>query len=101
MPTGGDYEAPPRQQEHRTAVTNGSGNAVVTWPAGVFAAAPVVTIAVQAGAGFYSARVAANSATSTTVHVVQAAGVTLLGIGVLAAGVAASGVTVHVTATAP
>jgi hypothetical protein len=83
-----------------TAVTDGNGNAVFTWPAGAFTAPPVVTVALEAGAGFRSARVSANSATQTTVAVLQAAGVTLLGIGVLAAGTPASGVTVHAHAAA-
>jgi hypothetical protein len=100
MSTGGDYEAPGRRQERATAVTDGNGLATFTWPAGAFTSPPVVTLAVEAGAGFRSARIASNTAGQTTVAVLQAAGVTLLGIGVLAAGVAASGVTVHATATA-
>ncbi|MGW6391219.1 hypothetical protein ACWFR1_12120 [Streptomyces sp. NPDC055103] len=73
---------------------------VSTWsPA--FAAPPVVTASVQAGDGFRSVRIAANSAASTTVHVDASAGVTLLGIGVLAVGAPAAGVTVHVHAIAP
>ncbi|GAA2621359.1 site-specific integrase [Streptomyces vastus] len=62
-----------------------------TWPAGAFTAPPVVTLAVQAGDGFRSARISADSATSTTVNVLAAAGVTLLGIGVPAAGAPAAG----------
>lgn len=66
-----------------------------------FAAPPVISATVQAGAGFRSVRIAANSAASTTVHVDVSAGVTLLGIGVLAVGAAAPGVTVHVQAIEP
>lgn len=101
MSTGGDYKAPARRQERATAVTDGNGNAVFNWPVGAFTAAPVVTLAVEAGAGFRSARIAANSATQTTVSVLHAAGVTILGIGVLATGTPAAGVTVHAHATAP
>jgi hypothetical protein len=80
-------------------VTNGSGDAVFTWSP-PFDAPPVIEATVQAGAGFRSLRIAANSPSSTTVHVDQSAGVTLLGIGVLAVGTNAAGVTVHVLAVA-
>lgn len=101
MATAGDYEAPPRRVERATAVTDGSGNAVFTWPAGAFAAPPVVTVSVQAAAGMRSPTITANSATSTTVHVLGAPVVSLLGIQILAASVPASGVTVHAQAVAP
>ena len=101
MATAGDYEAPQRRQERATAVTDGNGIATFAWPAGAFAAPPVVTVAVEAGAGFRSARISSNTAAQTTVHVLAAAGVTLLGIGVLAAGANAPGVTVHAHAEAP
>ncbi|PSK57988.1 hypothetical protein B0E38_01833 [Streptomyces sp. 111WW2] len=101
MSTAGDYETPPRRIERATAVTNGSGNAVFTWPAGAFTAPPVVTVGLQGASGFRSHSITANSATSTTVNVLAAAGVTLLGIGVLAVGAPAAGVTVHVQAVAP
>ncbi|MGW1352833.1 hypothetical protein ACWCQE_26725 [Streptomyces sp. NPDC002409] len=78
-------------------MTNASGDVVFSWSP-PFAAPPVVTVAVQAGAAFRSATITANSASSTTVHVDQSTGVTLLGIGVLAIGSAAAGVTVHVHA---
>ncbi|MEZ3180807.1 hypothetical protein KYY02_19565 [Streptomyces pimonensis] len=81
-------------------MTNSSGVVTFTWPAGAFLMPPVVALAVQAGDGFRSARISANTATSTTVTVLAASGVTLLGIGVLAAGAPAVGVTVHATATA-
>jgi hypothetical protein len=87
--------------ETARAATDANGNATFAWPAGVFSGPPVVALAVEAGAGFRSARIAANSATSTTVSVLQSAGVTVLGIGVLAVGTPAVGVTVHATATAP
>ncbi|MDH6189125.1 hypothetical protein EES44_24290 [Streptomyces sp. ADI96-15] len=101
MGTSGHYTPPsapaPRQARARV-VTNSSGNAVATWSP-PFDAPPIITATVEAGAGFRSLRVAANSSASTTVHVDQTNGVTLLGIGVLAVGTDAVGVTVHVTAT--
>ena len=101
MSTDGDYEAPQRRQERAKAVTDGNGIATFNWPAGAFAGPPVVALAVEAGAGFRSARIASNTAAQTTVHVLAAAGVTVLGIGVLATGSNAPGVTVHATATDP
>ncbi|MFC7791417.1 hypothetical protein [Streptomyces cinereoruber] len=101
MGTAGDYEAPQRRQERATAVTGANGVATFTWPAGAFAAPPVVTLTVEAGDGFRSVRIASNTATQTTAHVLVAAGVTLLGIGVLAVGANAAGVTVHAHAVAP
>lgn len=99
--TAGDITLPGPRIERAQAVTDGNGNAVFTWPVGAFTAPPVVTVGIEAGAGFRSHRIAANSAASTTVHVLAAAGVTLLGIGVLAVGANASGVTVHAIAVAP
>ncbi len=58
----------------------------------------MVAVGLEASAGFRSHRIAANSATSTTVHVLAASGVTLPGTGVLAAGQDAAGVTVHAVA---
>ncbi|MBT3161514.1 hypothetical protein HTV80_00095 [Streptomyces sp. Vc74B-19] len=103
MSTSGSYTPPPppARQAHARAVTDSSGNAVLTWPPGLFTGPPVVTLAVQAGDGFRSVRISVNSATQTTVNVQVAGGLTLLGLGVLAVGVAASGVTVHATATEP
>ena len=101
MSTRGSYTPTTGRVERAMGVTDSSGNVTFTWPAGAFSTPPVVTMALQAGAGFYSHRITANAAGSTTVNVLAAAGVTLLGIGVLAAGVAAAGVTVHATATAP
>ncbi|MFI6290022.1 hypothetical protein ACIBEJ_00465 [Nonomuraea sp. NPDC050790] len=100
MSTAGDYEALQRGIERARAVTDANGNATFIWPAGVFTAAPVVTIGLQGGAAFRSHTITANSATSTTVHVLVSAGVTILGIGVLAVGAPAAGVTVHAHAVA-
>ncbi|MGF0163058.1 hypothetical protein ACQRET_03310 [Streptomyces koyangensis] len=98
--TDGAYVVPGPRVERARGVTDSAGNVVFAWPAGAFAAPPVVTIAVQAGAGFRSHAITANSATATTVNVQQSTGVTLLGIGVLAVGAAAAGVTVHAQAVA-
>lgn len=81
-------------------VTDVAGNVTFSWPAGTFTVPPVVTATLEAAAGFRSWSVTANTATSTTVHVLGAPIVTLLGIQILAAAVPASGITVHVTATA-
>lgn len=101
MSTAGDYEAPHPRVERATGVTDGSGNVTFAWPAGAFSAPPVVTLAIEAGAGFRSHTITANSATATTINVVGAPVVSLLGIQILAAAIPASGVTVHVHATAP
>ncbi|MCC9686864.1 hypothetical protein [Streptomyces sp. MNU103] len=100
MSTHGDYEEPARPVVSARGVTDGSGNVTVSWPAGAFAGPPVVTVGIEAASGFRSWSVTANSATSTTVHVLGAPIVSLLGIQILAAAVPASGITVHVTATA-
>lgn len=86
--------------ERATGVTGSGGLVTFTWPVGAFTTPPVIALAVQAGDGFRSASVTANSATSTTVLVAATSGVTLLGLTVLGAQVPASGVTVHATATA-
>lgn len=101
MSTAGDYEAPAPTVVRATGVTDGAGNVVFAWPAGAFAAPPVVTVSVQAAAGMRSPTITANSAASTTVHVLGAPVVSLLGIQILAASVPAPGVTVHAQAVAP
>ncbi|MEW2066643.1 hypothetical protein [Streptomyces sp. NPDC007346] len=97
MSTDGQVNPTAPRTARAVGVTNASGDLAVTWSP-PFAAPPVVTSTVQAGAGFRSTRIAANSAASTTIHVDVSAGVTLLGIGVLAVGAPAAGVTVHVHA---
>jgi hypothetical protein len=99
--TAGDYETPGSRVQRATGVTDGSGNVTFPWPVGAFSAPPVVTLAIQGAVGFRSATVTANSATATTVNVLGAPVVSLLGIQILAASVPASGITVHVHATAP
>ncbi|MGV9913406.1 hypothetical protein [Streptomyces tendae] len=100
MGTDGSYVRPSPRIERATGVTDGAGNVTFTWPAGAFAAPPVVTIGLQGGNAFRSHAITTNTATSTTVNVLVSAGVTLLGIGVLAVGAAAAGVTVHAHAVA-
>ncbi|NEA39273.1 hypothetical protein [Streptomyces sp. SID11385] len=100
MTTHGHYAPPARRVDRAVGVTGSGGDVTFTWSP-PFDAPPVIEATVQAGAGFRSLRIAANTGGSTTVHVDVSAGVTLLGIGVLAVGAAASGVTVHCTATAP
>ena len=101
MPTRGHYTPTSGRVERATAVTNGAGDATFTWPPGTFEGPPVVTVALQGDPGFRSYTVTANSATSTTVNVVGAPVVSLLGIQILAAAIPASGITVHLHATAP
>jgi hypothetical protein len=101
MATSGDYTAPTPHVERATAVTDSNGVATFNWPAGAFPAPPVVTVALEAGAGFRSSRISANTAAQTQVTVLASAGVTVLGIGVLAVGTPAAGVTVHAHAVAP
>ncbi|MFK0174172.1 hypothetical protein ACIQU5_35950 [Streptomyces sp. NPDC090306] len=64
-------------------------------------APPVVTVGIQGATALRSHTIAANSSTQTTVNVLVAAGVTLLGIGVLAVGAPAAGIVVHAHAVAP
>jgi hypothetical protein len=101
--TGGFYvpqPAAPRAVWAAAAVTDGSGVATFTYPAGLFTAAPVAAVEIQGGNGnakFH--KITSNTPAGCTVQVLQAAGVTLLGIGVLAASVPEAGVTVHLHAT--
>lgn len=60
-----------------------------------------MTVVPQGAVGFRSHTITANTAASTTVNVLGASVVRVLGIQVLAASTPASGVTVHVHATAP
>lgn len=100
MGTSGSLRPVAPREERARGVTNAAGDVVFTWTAGAFTAPPVVTFGVEAAAGFRSARISANTAAATTVHVDASAGITLLGIGVLAVGVNAAGVTVHAYAVA-
>lgn len=101
MATSGEYAPAAGRVQRATAVTDANGNVTVAWPAGAFSVAPVVTIALQGAGGFRSHTITANSAAATTVNVVGAPVVSLLGIQILAAATPASGITVHLHATAP
>jgi hypothetical protein len=98
--TSGGYAPPHPRVERATGVTDSSGNVTFAWPAGAFAAPPVVTVALQGAPAFRSHAITANTTASTTVHVDASAGITLLGIGVLAVGAPAAGVVVHAHAVA-
>ncbi|MFF4385617.1 hypothetical protein ACFY0G_02305 [Streptomyces sp. NPDC001552] len=86
-----------------TAVTDGAGNAVFAFPAGLFAVAPIVTATPQAASSNspIDVRVTAISATSCTINVRQAAviNVALIGLSVLVGTTVAAGITVHLIAT--
>lgn len=97
MSTDGQVRPAAPRTARAIGVTNAGGDLVLTWSP-PFAAPPVVTASVEAGTGFRSTRIAANSAASTTIHVDTSAGIVLLGLGVLAVGTNAAGVTVHVHA---
>ncbi|MGW3736673.1 hypothetical protein [Streptomyces sp. NPDC005148] len=101
MPTRGSYTPISGRVERATGVTDASGNVTFNWPTGTFSVPPVVTVALQGPAGFRSHTITANSATATTINVLGAPVVSLLGIQILAASTAAAGITVHVHATAP
>lgn len=97
--TDGAYAPAGGRVERARGVTDGAGNVTFTWPSGAFAGPPVVALGIQAAAGFRSWSITANTAASTTVHVLGAPIVSLLGINILAAAVPASGITVHAVAT--
>jgi len=84
-----------------TAVTDGSGNAVFTFPAGLFPAAPVVVAGMQAAASNnpIDYRVTAVTATSCTVNVRQSPIVVVLSVSVVGASAPLAGATVHLLAT--
>lgn len=86
-----------------TGVTDAAGNVTFAFPAGLFAAAPVVTATPQAASSNspIDVRVTALSATSCTVNVRQAAvvSVALIGLSVLVGTTVAPGVTIHLIGT--
>lgn len=86
-----------------TGVTDASGNVTFAFPAGLFAASPVVDVAFQgaASASPVDFRITALSATSCTIHVRQslATVVALIGLTILAASLPLSGATIHLIAT--
>lgn len=86
-----------------TGTTDASGNVTFTFPAGLFAAAPVIDLAFQgaANASPVDYRITALSATSCTVNVRQslATVIALLGLTLLAASLPLSGAIIHCIAT--
>lgn len=84
-----------------TAVSDGSGNAVFTFPAGLFPAAPVVTATYQGTASNQPVdfRVTALTATSCTVNVRQSPVLVVLSLSVLGVSAPLSGATIHLLAT--
>jgi hypothetical protein len=84
-------------------VTDGAGNVVFNFPAGLFAVAPVVGVAFQgaASASPVDYRITAVSAASVTINVRQslATVVALIGLTILAASVPLAGATIHLIAT--
>lgn len=84
-----------------TAVTNGSGDAVFTFPAGLFPAAPIVVAGIQAAGSNnpIDYRVTALTATSCTVNVRQSPVVVVLSVSVVGASSPLAGATVHLLAT--
>lgn len=82
-----------------TGVTDASGNVVFNLAAAAFAAAPVVSHAVQTAlTDLVECRITALSATSVTFNVRRSPAVVILGISVLQVPQPASGVTVHMHA---
>lgn len=84
-----------------TSVTNASGDAVFTFPAGLFPSAPAVTAAIQAADSQnpIDFRVTALTATSCTVRCRQSPIVVVLSLSVVGASAPIAGVTVHLHAT--
>lgn len=84
-----------------TAVTNGSGDAVFTFPAGLFPSAPVAVAGMQAAGSNnpIDYRITALTATSCTVNVRQSPVVVVLSVSVVGASAPLAGATVHLLAT--
>lgn len=84
-----------------TGVTDASGNVTFNFPAGLFASAPVLSLAIQfaAGSNPIDFRITALSATSATVNVRQSPTLVVLSLSVLGVAAPLAGVTVHAIAT--
>lgn len=84
-----------------TAVTDASGNATYAFPAGLFAAAPVVDVAIQfpAGSNPIDYRITTLTTTSCVVNVRQSPTLVILSLSVLGVAANIAGVTVHLIAT--
>lgn len=106
MGTTGSYvpaTPTPRRMFAGSGVTDASGDVTFNFPAGLFAAAPVVTLTFQGAASQSPVdyRITALSAASCTVNVRQslATTVALIGLTILAASAPLNGATVHIIAT--
>lgn len=86
-----------------TAVTDAAGNAVFTFPAGLFPAAPVIDTEIQfpASANPIDHRITALTATSCTINCKQSPTLIILSLSVLGIAANIPGVTVHLIATPP
>lgn len=84
-----------------TAVSDAAGNATFAFPAGTFAAAPVVDVAIQSAASNQPIdfRIVTLTATSCVVNVRQSPVLIVLSLSVLGVSAPLAGVTVHVIAT--
>lgn len=84
-----------------TAVTNASGDAVFSFPAGLFPVAPVVAASYQGAVSNQPVdfRITAVSATSCTVNVRQSPVLVVLSLSVLGVSAPLAGATVHLLAT--
>lgn len=84
-------------------VTAASGDVTFAFPAGLFAAAPVIGLALQLAASPSPVdyRITALTAASVTINVRQslATVVALIGLTILAASAPLAGATIHLTAT--
>lgn len=85
-----------------TGVTDADGSVTFNMATATFAAAPVITHAVQTAlADLTECRISALSAASVTFNVRRSPAITLLGVAVVQAPQPAAGVTVHCHAVEP
>lgn len=102
--TTGLYVRAARRTFTATAVSDAAGNATFAFPAGLFTAPPVVSVAFQgaASASPVDYRVTALTAAGATINVRQslATVVALIGLTILAASAPLAGATIHLIAVA-
>lgn len=86
-----------------TALSDASGNAVFTFPVGLFSAPPIVDESIQfpAGQNPIDFRCTALTTTSCTINVRQSPTLVVLSLSVLGLSAPLAGVTVHLIATSP
>ncbi len=102
MSTDGDYDLVGMRPAFRaTAVSDASGNATFTFPAGLFPAAPVAVATQQFAASQnpIDLRIVTLTATSCVVNVKQSPTLVVLSLSVLGVAANIAGVTVHLVAT--